>query len=249
MGLLQRLRSRPKARWDETWHTYPGAVDGAPAQWSVDLGAIEAAPLPQFPVRLDIETTYPAGPDGLPLGPAPLTDLEDAVRGAVAALGGVYVGRVASGGTCRFTGHLPSEPSASVAVAGIDPGGVRVEYDPHWAYVRDSLAPDVRQHRLLQDKAMLDELSDWGDPLATPRAVAHVAFFDRQEPAEEAAADLRADGFAASVERDDEGEFALTALRSDPVAPPTVHELTWSVQETVERHGGTYDGWNCAVAA
>jgi hypothetical protein len=25
--------------------------------------------------------------------------------------------------------------------------------------------------------------------------------------------------------------------------------LTWTVKETVERHGGTYDGWNGAPAA
>jgi hypothetical protein len=51
------------------------------------------------------------------------------------------------------------------------------------------------------------------------------------------------------VEPDGEGDFALTALRQDPVAPPRVHDLSWRVQETVERHGGTYDGWTCAVAA
>jgi hypothetical protein len=51
------------------------------------------------------------------------------------------------------------------------------------------------------------------------------------------------------VEPDDEGEFSLTALRSDPVEPPVVHDLTWAVKETVERHGGTYDGWNCGIAA
>jgi hypothetical protein len=249
MGLFQRLRGRPKTHWDETWHTYPGTADGAPALWSVDLGAVEIAPLPHLPVRLDVEATYQAGPDGLPVAPATLLDLEDSVRTVAGELGGVYVGRLAGNGVCRYTAHLPSEPTAPVGVGGVAPERIRTEYDPHWAYVRDRLAPDVRQHRLLQDLAVLNALSDFGDPLATPRDVAHVAFFDEQEPALEAAADLRADGFDASVERDDEGDFALTALRNDPVAPPRVHELSWSVQETVERHGGVYDGWNCPVAA
>ena len=249
MGLFRRLRGRPKTQWDETWRTYPGVVDGAPALWSVDLGAVEVAPLAHLPVRLDVAVTYRAGPDGLPADPAALVDIEDSVRAVAGGLDGVYVGRLASNGVCHYTAHVPSEPTGPVAVVGVAPEHVRTEYDPHWAYVRDRLAPDERQHRLLQDMAVLNALSGWGDPLATPRDVAHVAFFDEQEPAEEAAADLRADGFAASVERDDEGDFALTALRTDPVAPPRVHELSWSVQETVERHGGIYDGWNCPIAA
>jgi hypothetical protein len=249
MGLIRRMLSRQPTRWDEIWHTYPGTVGSATAIWSVDLGAVEAAPLEHLPVRLDVDAPYAAGPDGLPVDAVQLVTVEDSVRASVSALGGAYIGRLATNGRCRFTAHLPAMPDGAVSVAGVAAEGVRAEYDPHWAYVRDALAPDERQHRLLQDRALLGELSVQGDELATPRAVEHVAFFAEQAPAEEAAADLRADGFSASVERDDEGAFALTALRRDPVAPPTVHDLAWSVQETVERHGGVYDGWQCAVAA
>jgi hypothetical protein len=246
MSLFGRLLGRKTTRWAEAWQTYPGAVGGAPAVWSVDLGAIEAAPLAHLPVRMDIEARYAADADGLPLDGAQLAEVEDAVRAGVEANGGVYVGRMASRGECRFTAHLPAQPATPVTVAD---GQVRTEYDPHWAYVRDTLAPDDRQHRLLQDLALVGILTEHGDPLDIPRDVEHVAFFVEQTPAEDAAAALRADGFAADVERDDEGDFALLARRQDPVAPPTVHELTWRVKETVERHGGTYDGWSCAVAA
>ena len=247
-----RLRRRP--RWAEAWQTYPGAVADAPALWSVDLGAVQAAPMNHLPLRLDVEVAYAPNVDGLPADWAQVVQAEDAVRASVAERGGVYVGRVAGNGRCRFTAQLPGEPvtaqlpgepAAAVNLAG---GRASTEYDPHWAYVRDTLAPDDRQHRLLEDLAVVGVLAEHGDPLATPREVAHIAFFAEQAPAEDAAADLRAEGFAASVERDDEGDFALTALRADPVAPPTVHELTWGVKETVERHGGTYDGWNCGLA-
>lgn len=249
MGLFRRLMRRPKTDWDETWQSYPGTIGSAPALWSVDLGAVDAAPLPHLPVRLDADAAYHADSDGLPVDMVSIVGIEDTFKAAVHAVGGVYIGRLASGGRCRFTAHLPSTPSEPLTIADVDSEHVRTEYDPHWAYVRNTLAPDERQLRLLQDLALLGELSVHGDQLAVPRAVAHVAFFEAQEPAEEAAAALRASGFSASVERDDEGDFALTALRSDPVAPPRVHDLTWLVQETVERHGGTYDGWNCAVAA
>ena len=246
MSLFGRLLGRQRTRWAESWQSFPGTVGDAPALWSVDLGAVDAAPVPTLPVRIDVRVPYPAGPDGLPTGH--LAEAEDAVRTAVDGLGGVYVGRVASRGQAQFTAHLPSEP-AEPGVAGLSQAQVVTEYDPHWAYVRDRLAPDERQHRLLADRAVLGVLSEQGDPLGTPRDVTHIAFFSEPGPAERAAADLRADGFTASVEPDPEGDFALTALRQDPVAPPRVHDLSWRVQETVERHGGTYDGWTCAVAA
>jgi hypothetical protein len=245
MSLFGRLLGRQRTRWEETWHAFPGVLDDVPTQWTVDLGAVAAAPVGELPVRLDVEAAYAADPDGNPLDVTGITRIEDAVRACLSALGGEYVGRVIGGGRARFTGHIPAEPPAPVSVAG---GSVAIAYDPHWAYVRDNLAPDERQHQMLSDLAMVEVLSGYGDPLSAPREVAHLAYFSGQQPAEQAAAELRADGFAAVVERDDEGEFALTALRRDPVQPPRVHDLAWGVKETVERHGGTYDGWNCTFA-
>jgi hypothetical protein len=200
-----------------------------------------------LPVRLDVIAPSPAGPDGLPIGH--VAEAEDAVRTAVEAIGGTYIGRVASEGRCRFTAHLPGQPSDEVNIPGLPGAEVLVEYDPHWAYVRDTLAPDTRQHRLLADRDVLGMLAAEGDELNATRDVAHVAFFAEEASSEQVAAALRAEGFSATVERDGEGDFALTAVRSDPVAPPQVHDLTWGVQEAVERNGGTYDGWTCAVAA
>jgi hypothetical protein len=244
MSLFGRLLGRQKARWDEAWHTFPGTLDDASALWSVDLGAVDAAPVPQLPVRLDVEAPYPADSEGLPADGAYLVQLEETVRRAVSGLDGAYIGRVAGHGRVRLTAHVPTEPAAPVALPGIADADVRTEYDPHWAYVRDKLAPDDRQHRLIADLAVVAHLTEQGDVLADPRTVTHVAVFAEPAAAEEAAADLRASGFEAGVERDDEGEFLLTAAREDPVAPPAVHELSWSVKETVERHGGTYDGWH-----
>jgi hypothetical protein len=247
MGLFGRLLGRQRARWDEAWHTFPGTLDDRSAVWAVDLGAVYAAPVPHLPVRVDIEAPYPAAADGLPVDDADLTRLEDVVRRAVSALDGAYVGRVAGHGRVRLTAHVAAEPANPVSLPGVADAEVRTEYDPHWAYVRDALTPDERQHRLIADLALVGQLADQGDSPARPRPVAHVGVFPDQARADEAAADLDAAGFTTSVERDDEGEFVVTALRQDPVAPPAVHDLTWTVKETVERHGGTYDGWNCAV--
>jgi len=249
MGILGRLMGRRSPEWTEAWRTYPGTYTNVPAVWAVDIGVLTLAPVAALPVRMDVFVGVNSDGDGLPTDGAQIAELEDAVRAAAVALGGVYVGRVASAGVCRFTAHLPVEPVAPITLPKFPTAPVATAYDPHWAFARDVLGPDERQHRLLEDLEMVGVLQGQGDPLAVPREVAHVAFFPARSAAEEAAEVLRADGFAAVVEPDDEGEFSLTALRSDPVAPPVVHDLTWGVKETVERHGGTYDGWNCGIAA
>jgi Regulator of ribonuclease activity B/Family of unknown function (DUF695) len=247
VSLFGRLLGRQRNRWAESWQTYPGAVGDTPALWTVDLGAVDAAPVASLPVRIDVQMPYTAGPDGLPTGH--LAEAEDAVKAAVDGLGGAYVGRVASQGQVRFTAHLPTEPTTASAAVDLPQAQVHTEYDPHWAYVRDTLAPDVHQHRLLADRAALVALMERGDQLGTPREVVHGAYFGAEAAAQQAAAELATEGFTISVEPDDEGEFSLTAARLDPVAPPAVHELTWWVQDIVERHDGTYEGWTCDAVA
>jgi Regulator of ribonuclease activity B/Family of unknown function (DUF695) len=238
-----------RARWEPVWQAYPGTIAEAPASWFVDLGAVDAAPVPGLPVRLDLSVAYPGG--GLPGEDdlARLGELDGRVRAIAVEHAGVFVGRVATGGVCRYTAHLPTAPDQPIRLSS--PGGgaleIATEYDPHWAYVRDHLAPDERQAQLMADLVVITVLQEHGDELAHTREVQHVALFAGPEPAQDAAATLQADGFTVAVERDDEGEFRLTATRRDAVVPPGVHDLSWTVKELVERHGGSYDGWSCVV--
>jgi hypothetical protein len=249
MGILGRLMGRRRPDWTEAWRTYPGTYSNAPALWAVDLGVLELAPIPTLPFRMDVFVGVTSGADGLPTDGAQVAELEDAVRATADRLGGVYVGRLGSAGVCRLVAHIPVDPVNPVTLPDYPTAPVATAYDPHWAFARDVLGPEERQHQVLEGPEVVGVLQGQGDPLAVPRQVAHVAFFPVLSSAEHAAADLRADGFSAVVEPDEEGEYSLTALRNDPVEPPVVHDLTWAVKQTVERHGGTYDGWNCGIAA
>lgn len=251
MGVFGRLLGRRKPRWDPDWATFTGAVDDRPATWWVDLAAVAAAPVEGLPVRLDIVATFAAEPDGQPAAAeqAYLEQVRDALAKAVTPLGGVLVGQVSVDGTCRFTAHLPEGAKPSLALPPRDAGAPNSssEFDPHWAYVRDALAPDERQEHILADLAVVKALSGNGDGLSTTRDIQLIGYFEGLEQADAAATELVAAGYRADVERDDEGGYALAATRRAAVTPPALHELTWSVREIVERNGGAYDGWSCEV--
>lgn len=248
MGLFARLTSRRQPRWTESWAVYPGEVDGQLAMYFVDLGAAAAAPIPELPVRLDIEVRYAAREDGMPAdGHLPgVQRLEDVVSAEARREGGVFVGRVLSAGTCRYTAYLPATPTRPIGLPRDDFAPVVfIADDPSWRYVRDALAPDPWQQHVIGDLMVVKALIGQGDGLEARRPVEHVAHFAAPGSAEAAAAELRIDGFAVTVGTSARGVAVLEAVRRDRVCPPELHEVTWAVREVVDRYGGEYDGWGC----
>jgi hypothetical protein len=252
VGLLRRLLGREPA-WVECWAVYPGEVGGKLAMYNIDLGAVEAAPVARFPQRYDVEFTYAGdGASGMPAAPelGTIHELDDAVRQVLRSSGGAIVGRVLSDNAGRITGYLPADatPPPLAAINGLTPTAT-LHADPGWTRVRDELTPDAWQRNIMDDNQVVQELEAHGDRLSSPRAVEFLAYFPDLDHAELSAQALREDGFAVTVERGDESDFVLQAIRRDPVEPPTLHEVTWKVRGIVESHDGIYDGWGCMVQA
>jgi Regulator of ribonuclease activity B/Family of unknown function (DUF695) len=245
------LFGRRKQRWEENWAVYPGEAGGRLAMYFVDLGAVDAGPVGELPTRLDVSVRLAEPADsGLPDGAAlrQVQDLEDRLIRLVGRKhDGVYVGRMLTAGTGRFTCYLRQPPGAPLPLETALPTEVTTAEDPAWEYLRDVLAPDEQQRHVIGDLVVVQALLNEGDHPDSPRPVEHVAYFAEPAAAGSAAAELRADGFEVTVERHDEGEYLLAAVRLDPVAPPDLHDLTWTVRGTVERHGGGYDGWSCPL--
>lgn len=249
MALFSRL-TRRRSRWDEDWAVYPGESDGRFAMYFVDLGAVDAGPLAELPTRLDVSVRLPdAGGDGMPADHElpRVQALEDELTKVVKSSAGVYVGRVLTAATARLTCYLPRPPASPLPLGGGLTVEVTTEADPGWDYLREVLAPDEQQRHIIGDLGVVQTLMSEGDRLDPPRPVDHTAFFATAEDAEAAASELRDQGFEVKVERQDDMEYLLEAVRFDPVAPPDLHDLTWSVRRSVEAHGGSYDGWSCFV--
>jgi hypothetical protein len=250
VGLLRRLLGREPA-WDERWAVYPGEVGGRLAMYNIDLGAVEAAPVARFPQRFDVEFAYGGdGASGMPAAEelAAIHALDAAVRNVLRSAGGALVGRVLSDNTGRITGYLPAgaTPAPLSPVEGLTPT-VSQASDPGWTRVREELTPDAWQRNIMDDNQVVQELEAHGDRLSVPRAVEFLAYFPDTGRAELTAEELRQEGFAVTVDKGDEGDFVLQAIRREPVEPPALHELTWKVRGLVEGHDGMYDGWGCMV--
>ncbi|MEV6923468.1 DUF695 domain-containing protein [Dactylosporangium sp. NPDC051485] len=250
MGWLRRLLGREQA-WVERWAVYPGEVGGQLAMYNIDLGAVEAAPVARFPQRYDVEFAYAGdGASGMPADGelSSIHALDAAVRQVLRSAGGALVGRRLSDRAGRITGYLPAgvTPPPLPQVDGLAPT-VAVISDPGWTRVREELTPDAWQRNIMDDNQVVQELEAHGDRLSLPRAVEFLAYFPDPDRAEASAQELREDGFAVTVERGDEGDFVLQAIRRDSVEPPALHEVTWKVRGIVEGHDGIYDGWGCMV--
>ena len=250
MGLLRRLLGREPA-WVERWAVYPGEVGDGLAMYNIDLGAVEAAPVGRLPQRLDVDFTYTGdGTSGMPADAelGAIHALDEAVRQALRGAGGAMVGRVVTANTGRITGYLPDGATAPPLphLPALSPVAT-LSSDPGWTRVRDELTPDAWQRNIMDDNQVVQELEGHGDRLSQPRPVEFLAYFPDTDHAEAAAQDLRNLGFAVTVERGDEADFVLQAIRRDAVEPPALHEVTWEVRGVVERHDGIYDGWGCMV--
>ncbi|GAA1562024.1 DUF695 domain-containing protein [Dactylosporangium maewongense] len=252
MGLLRRLLGREPA-WVERWAVYPGEIGAGLAMYNIDLGAVEAAPVARLPQRFDVEFTYTGdGASGMPADSelGAIHALDEAVRQALRGVRGAMVGRVVTANTGRITGYLP-EGAAAPALPDIPELSAtgRLEPDPGWSRVREELTPNGWQRNIMEDNQVVQELEGHGDRLSQPRPVEFLAYFPDTDRAEAAAQELRDLGFAVTVERGDEADFVLQAIRRDAVEPPALHEVTWEVRGVVERHDGAYDGWGCMVQA
>jgi len=250
MGLFRRLMGRERA-WTERWGVYPSGPDDRLAMYSIDLGAVDAAPIAKLPLRVDVDFTYEGdGASGMPADAelVEIRTLEEGVDRAMKALGGAYVGRVLADNKGTMTGYLPpTAPAPALPDAGTLAPRLTLTPDPDWSRLVDDLAPDEWQRNMIDDNQVLQELERLGDQPAEPRDVEYLGYFADSEHAEAAAEALRAEGFTVACERDDEGEHVLQAVRRDPVAAPEVHAVTWLVRQTVEQHAGLYDGWGCTV--
>lgn len=248
--------------WEEDFDFYFSESMKARLVITVDLGAVELAPMATHPLRLQARITMLSPrADGLrQLGEADaLFDLEDRLvdrLGAVLPL--LYVGRTVAVGDVTLIWYAPRVAEAQLEELTNAVKGVRGDYevhlsltpDPEWHHYGEFLFPDVYNLQVMLNRRRLMTLAEHGDDGGQVRDLDHLAYFESRDQAEKAAEKLMRAGFAVdppAVEDDgspdEELPWAVRFLRPDSLAEGRIDEVCMEVVDIVLAYQGYYDGW------
>lgn len=248
--------------WEEDFDFYFSESMKARLVITVDLGAAELAPLPTHPFRLQARVTMRTPrEDGLrQLGEADaLFDLEDRL---VERLGKVmpllYVGRTVAVGDVILVWYAPRAVEALIDeltdVVTAERGDYEVHLslaeDPEWTFYGNFLFPDVYNLQVMLNRRRLMTLAEHGDDGSLERDLEHLAYFESEARAQEAAKLLAGAGFDLDppvVEEvsspDEELNWILRFNREDSLAQGRVDEVCIEILDVVLASEGYYDGW------
>lgn len=243
----------------ESWDSYIGFVDDAPASVMLNLALEPIAPLEDLPVlhfwSVDM---IDAGPHGM--GTAEEAEafapIEDAVTEAAEKLGLVQVGRLRNHGYFQLTyygaediieklGALAHEALDDERRATLKFG---TDDDPEWNYYLSFLCPAPQQRQWMNDRNVVQQFMQHGDPL-TPRPVDHFADFPSENTARAFANIIAEQGFDVDVREptDENPNWVVQGIREDEVTLGHIHGVVMTLTTMAEEAGGAYNGWGAAL--
>jgi Family of unknown function (DUF695)/Regulator of ribonuclease activity B len=250
--------------WEEDFDFYFSESMKARLVITVDLGAVELAPLATHPLRLQARITMQTPrADGLrQLGEADaLFDLEDRLverLGVVLPL--LYVGRLVAVGDVTLVWYAPRTAEAQLEELTEAVMSVRGDYevhlsldrDPKWGFFDDFLFPDVYNLQVMLNRRRLMTLLEHGDDGALVRELEHLAYFESEDRALEATRKLALAGFHADSplpeDRPSESPgvdlgWALWFGREDSLADGRIDDVCVEILDVILACEGYYDGW------
>jgi regulator of RNase E activity RraB len=244
----------------DEWNFYPGRINDAPASVMLNFWYGDKAPIAEFEHLLwvFIEMTSP-GPHGLGLEQenAATGALEDALAAHIQEQLRVhYVGRIRGEGTWQlyFYGRTPDGLAEAVDTVMKQHPGRTYETgskaDPDWKFFHTVIFPDDERLQWIGDHAVVQSLTEHGDPLTEPRRVDHWIYFrdttarDRFEVAAHAAGFATQEG---SKTTSDDGQLGIQVYRIHHVDIDRIHATVMELHELASKHGGDYDGWETPV--
>lgn len=243
-------------RWEPNFAFYLTNLDGKPASFVVDL---RAEPQESHSLRLQLRVPLRTPrPDGLRDASEldAMGALEDRlVQALETKTDAIYVGRLVSRGATEFFLYLPPSAGSMLndlkALVG-DLSPYTLEYlaaeDPEWSVYTQFLYPDPYSLQAIANRSLLEQLEQAGDVLTVARKVDHLAFFDSEGAAKEAATRLGAAGFAIDApEVKEDGQVGLQFHREDSVGDGQADAFVAEVLDIILPLEGSYDGWGCPV--
>ncbi|CAB3746832.1 hypothetical protein GQ57_15415 [Burkholderia sp. MSh2] len=195
-------------------------------------------------------------PEGLPAGDefADLAKIEDLLDAAIAAKGGVQVGRITADGNRDFLFYVPFDEAEAAEI--VDALAEQTTYSLQYAHQDDpdkeaywqTLYPTDDDRQIMHDMQVLDELRKKGDTASVSRRVMHWAFFPDPSDAHQFADWAEAKGYPVeSVAPTEDGRSAVRFSHEGTMALADITRHTVAISREARSLGGEYDGWETSV--
>lgn len=245
------------------WDFYQCRLNGKPASVYLDMGLKQAAPDARrhalLVVRVLLRAPDPGNGMSTDAEYDALVAIEDQLAQAFKEdFGAVYAGRITTDGRREFFFYSAGAGNVGgIARAALSQfAGYRVEAwgqaDPLWKQYLEVLYPKGRALRWISDKAVIEALAARGDQLALARPIRHFSYFESASQRAEFSRSVENAGFAVSSVSDtgraaDARPFGVVYELAQAPSLQVVSETTALLMQLSEKHGGTYDGWECEV--
>lgn len=272
MGLFDKLFGKketeiqPQAQGDtasheEDWDFYFSNVDDILGSLYVDLGLAKVAPLADKPnlVWISVNMNNPRE-DGLSSNEEfdTLSAIEDRLQEFINSKHySIYAGRLTTDGRRDFYFYMGdttlydktiSESMVAFPNYTFDYG---IKEDNQWEQYLNFLYPNPRQFQSIQNRRVVDNLEENGDPLIKERQVDHWIYFNTKEDRERFLTKIKDEGFKI-INQDFDSEssdrpYSLHIARVDKVDIDSVNDYILNLWELAEACNGDYDGWETSV--
>jgi hypothetical protein len=242
----------------DVWEVFPAQIGQHQAFLSFNLSyadiAKKDARTSLFRVRLDFMHPTPQGfpaDDEFP----DLRKVEDLLREAVVAAGGIQVGRLTVNGHREFYFYVafPDEKAQSILTSVAPQSIYKLRYvhesDPekegYWKY----LYPTDDDWQVIRDMRVLDTLRKEGDTSERIRHVSHWAYFTDRGHAEQFANWAKANSYEVnSVSLTTNNKIVVRFGHECTMELADISHHTIAINRKVLELRGDYDGWETKVA-
>jgi uncharacterized protein (TIGR01619 family) len=246
----------------EEWEFYFTRVNDSFASILVDVGLRDTVPDPARTWLLRLWVHFrQVDADGFPGEEESnqFADIEQAIiQEVTGSLDAVLAGRVTTAGRREFFCYAPSFAGFEDAVARCMnrfsgyKWDVETELDPDWEHYLGLLYPSTRDWQQIQNRQVIEQLSQHGDSLEQKRMVFHWAYFPSEASRSQFEADLKQRGFevtdwSTDDSPDEANLYGIGFERIDHVNWESINQVTLELLELAESHSGNYDGWETTV--
>jgi hypothetical protein len=186
-----------------------------------------------------------------------LHQIEDALRGSLGNLGGLFVGRTTTAGRRELYYYLPSKEGFYEAVnrALFRFDNYRISADTQqdldWTHYLDHLYPDNAAIQTIRNRSALQSLTARGDDLVKSRKVTHYLYFDTDSPRQKLAQWARKAGYIAFAfpanSQSEQKAFGLSLAHQAFVDQESIDRVTTEIYEKALNLSGEYDRWESEV--